>query len=292
MNSEQFALVAKEETSAESRPRKKRMSVAGSKTKASKVPVDGPTPDVGVRNVFTPADLRPGKLLLLEFSRPGGSKEDEQSIDLIQDVRDREKAKKIRTKIEKNTQKLVNIAYSKMLSHFAHVPWGFFCEDHEVPEIAKVLKQVQEASIVMNRFAIEMKSPRRVRIEVFPVRWDHEDVRIRQRVGEMVAQELLDLRNAYTSSIMWKYRVRIERAQNIDRFLQPGEQADLVRAAIQSTKAQRKVMIAIYGQKCPSNWEDPLTGAVKVKLDFTEIDRAIRCFYPAWEPGEQDGLPF
>lgn len=255
---------------------------------------------------YTPADLRPGKLLLVEFSRPSGTKsldtgigdegaaeaEDAELQAMLNDEA-KQRRKEILKKIERMTLKVVNMGYAKMIARFAHCsPWGFFCQDHEVTDVYKILEEVQQCAFFVNKWAIEMKSPRRVRIDVYPLSWDPTDRRFRERVGEMIAEKLIELREAYTCKIMWNYRVRYDKARNIEKLLKPGPQADIVREALNATKAQRKIMIAIYGDKCPIDWTDPHTGRLKkeIKLDFTSIDKAIRYFYPSWEPPAQPGL--
>lgn len=262
------------------------------KTSSVKVVKMGPVQAAPVRESFTPAVLRPGELLLIEFSRPGGSKQHIRAIEAIDDPLTKRQAKEIHKQIETGTQKLVNIAYAKMLKEVAHTPWGFFCTEGDLPKVSSALKEVQETAWVMNRFAVEMKHPRRVRIEYYPLKWDHTDVLFRRRIGELIAQKLLDLRNTYTASIMWKYRVRLARAQNLDRLLMPGDQASMVRDAIHSARSQRKVMVAIYGERYTDEYVDA-SGRIKdgVKLDFTAIDRAIQYFCPAWDP-EKTELPY
>jgi hypothetical protein len=252
---------------------------------------------------YTPADLRPGSLLLLEFSRPGiGSKRkrrkgepDEEDLALRglspEAVKD---YKKMLQTIDQMTLKVVNMGYQKMLQHFAHVPWGFFCQDDEIEKAYEALQDVRDCVRFTNGWAREQNSPRRVRIDIYPLAWNHTDLLFRYRVGEEIATNLLELRAAYTSKIMWNYRVRFQKAKNIPKLLIAGEQADIVQAALESTKEQRKIMIAIYGDKCPNEWLDARTGNYKdhVRLDYTAIDRAIKHFLPSWEPPTADPLPF
>jgi hypothetical protein len=242
---------------------------------------------------YTPADLRPGKLLLLEFSRPGGSTKEDDEADLdLDDGKKKKKRKKMPTspplaRIEKMTTKIVNMAYAKMLAHFAWTPWGLFVTDSEVESAFDVLEPLRQCAVFTNRFAIQMKSPRRVRLDMWPIKWDHNDPRYRLRMGEAIAERLIELREAYTSKIMWTYRVRMDKCKHLGRLVTDA-QAEVIRHALQATAAQRKVMIAIYGDKCPLDWTDPRTGRLKdsIRLDFTEIDRAIRYFCPSWRPPE------
>ena len=100
----------------------------------------------------------------------------------------------------------------------------------------------------------------------------------------MIALKLMSLRDIYTSSRMWAYRVRLDRMRFMERLV-VGEQSDLIRKAIASAEEQRPVMVAIYGDKCPSEWKDP-SGRLKdgIKLDFGPIEEAIKYFCPSWMP--------
>ncbi len=252
-----------------------------------------PVPALPPPVAFRLADLRPGKLLLLEFSRPGGSTKDdpEYADEASDDETPKKKRKKLpankaMAQIEQWSLKVVNNGYARLISHFAHVdPWGFFCLDEEVSSVEKVLKEIRQAAAFVNKLAIERNSPRRVRIDFYPITWDHTDPLFRQRVGEMIAERLIDLREAYTSKLMWTFRVRFDKAKNIHRLV-VGQQVKLIQDALESTKAQRKIMVALYGDKCPIDWTDPNTGELRedIRLDFTAIDRAIHHFCPSWEP--------
>jgi hypothetical protein len=189
--------------------------------------------------------------------------------------------------VAKMTQKVVNMGYGKMLTRYAHCPpWGFFCEDHQVSELFKVLEEVQQCAFFVNKWAIEMKSPRRVRIDAYPIKWDPEDEQVRRRVGEGIAEKLIELRQAYTAKIMWHYRTRFEKARNSEKILLPGPQIDVIREALAASKEQRKYMIAIHGARYSEKYIDPFTHLVKkdVKLDYGPIDKAIRYFAPGWQP--------
>ncbi len=249
-------------------------------------------------SVYTLADLRPGKLLLLEFSRPGGSKSEEEDSDDFEASGKKNKKKKeidgdksVKT-IERMTLKIVNHAYAKLVVLFPHTPFGIFCEEQHVPRAYEALKEVQQAAAMTNRIAEESGVARRVRIDIYPITLDHNDPKFRKRLGEMIAEKLIELREAYTSKLMWAYRVRYDRARNLE-MLVTGRQAELIHDALESTRAQRKVMVAIYGDKCPVEWTDVSTGELKedIRLDFTAIDRAIKHFCPTWVAPEE-ALPF
>lgn len=233
---------------------------------------------------YTPADLRPGYLVLPEFSRPGG----------IKYVRDENSApgsrreKRVVTDnpfLEKTTTKIVNAAYAALLNRFAYTPFGFFCEPHERDEADSLLKDVRSSANFVNKLAKEQKSNRRVEIAIFPIRWDETDMRFRNRIGRLIGSRLIELRDVYTSKDMNAYRWRMERVRSMDRLV-VGEQSEYVMNAIKSTEQQRKVMVAIYGDKCPINWVDPQTNNIyaHIRLDFEPIDRAIKMFVPGYNP--------
>lgn len=233
--------------------------------------------------VYTAAQLRPGMLLLHEFSRPGGIKYESDGTGV------NKRSRRIVTDsatLEKLATKIVNAAYAKYVARFAHTPWGFFCTQDEVEEAQELLAECRLASFFANQYAKEQGSDRRLRVDVFPMAWDHNSRRFQVRIGELIASKLLELREVYSQNDMKTYRVRMDKCRNMDRLV-IGDQSKLVRAALLATEQQRKVMVAIYGDKRPPlDWIDPRTGRLKeeIQLDFKPIDTAIRHFYPSWTP--------
>lgn len=229
---------------------------------------------------YAEADLRPGMLLLIEFSRPGGVKYQRE-----EGARRNQRVVIDNEALEKISSKVVNTAYAKLVARFAHTPWGFFCEkEDDIEEAYAMLADCRLGAFLANRYAEEIESPRRVRIEFVDIKWDHKKSTFRKRVGEMIANKLIDLRAVYTSARMWEYRVKMDRVRNMEKLV-IGAQHEAVAKALASTEAQRKTMVAIYGDKVPRNMLDT-EGNLKanVKLNFSPIDRAISAFYPAWDP--------
>ncbi len=229
---------------------------------------------------YTAADMRPGYLLIPEFSRIGGIKFEK----LDGDSKPR-RVVKDDPKLEKMSSKIINTANAKITERFAHVPWGYFCEEHEVEEAHDLLRECKKGAAFTNNFAREHNSDRRVRIDLFAVEWDHQDDHFRVRLGEMIARKLIELRKIYTSRNMGAFRVEMDRVRNMEKCL-IGEQHKLVLDALTSTIQQRKTMVAMYGDKQPRDWIDPRTGNLKagIKLDFSPIDKAIKHFCPSWKP--------
>lgn len=235
--------------------------------------------------VYTAANLRPGMLLLHEFSRPGGIKYESDGTG------NNKRSRRIVTDspvLEKLSTKIVNAAYAKFVARFAHTPWGFFCTPDEVEEAHALLDECRMASFFANQYAEEQGSDRRLRVDVFPMPWDHNSPRFQVRIGELIATKLMELREVYSKNDMKTYRVRMDKCRNMDRLV-IGEQSKLVRAALLATEQQRKVMVAIYGDRRPPvDWVDPRTGKIKaeIQLDFKPIDSAIQHFCPSWVPPE------
>lgn len=229
---------------------------------------------------YEDAELRPGLLLLIEFSRPGGVKYQRE-----EGARRNQRVVTDNPALEKMSSKVVNTAYAKLVARFAHTPWGFFCEkDADAEEAFELLTDCRAGAMLANLYAEEINSPRRVRIDIYDIPWNHKKPAFRQRVGEMIAHKLIDLRGVYTSSRMWEYRVKMDRVRNMERLVL-GAQHELVAKALAATETQRKTMVAIYGDKVPRSMLDA-DGNLKtsVKLNFGPIDRAISAFYPDWDP--------
>lgn len=234
--------------------------------------------------VYTPANLRPGCLLLPEFSRPGGISFEKGPGDV--------KPKRVikdSPKLEKMSSKVVNRAYAKFVEQFAQLHIGFFCEEGDVEKIPELLREIQKGARYTNEYAKEHGSDRRVRIDAFTIPWDHTSPKWRARLGELTAKKLMSLRKVYTTRNMGDFRVQIDKVRHMEKPLL-GEQSRVVLEALNATVQQRKIMIALFGEKQPRDWIDPATGNLRanIRLDFGPIDKAIKMFCPSWKPPADD----
>ncbi len=229
---------------------------------------------------YVPGDLRPGMLLLTEFSRPGAGKK-------FKDPRLTTPSALNDEFFKKHSAKVVSTAHAVMARNYTHTPWGWFSEPSKVSLADEILRQCRETATVLNYLAKENHNPRRVRIDVYPLPWDVNDEKFRLRMGQWIAEKLMHVRLLYTSERMWKYRVRMDAVRHLEKLV-VGKQHDVVAAALAATAEQRRVMVALYGDKIPAEWIDPESQDVRkhIKLDTTAVDTAIRHFLPIWEPEE------
>jgi hypothetical protein len=236
---------------------------------------------------YMPADLQPGMILQTMFSRPGGAK-------YVTDKKAARTGRKKRKKrvvtdaqiLEKMSNQVVNTAHAKLSQHFAHTPFGFFCPTAEdYVKASKLLQKCRQGANLTNYIAYLRGSERRVKIEIFPYWWDHTMPLYRNCMSEMIVTKLINLRKVYTSDRMWEFRVRMDAVRHMEKLVGPEQGAAIVEA-VQASEAQRKIMVAIYGDKIPREFMDPVTGDLQphVRLDYTPIDKAIRVFYPEWTP--------
>lgn len=246
---------------------------------------------------YTPAELRPGQLLLIEFSRfrdPSYYTDESLEFD-EEDSNKKKRRKRPMTDVDNFAEhwghRIVNLAYVKLGKKFAPTPWGYFCEEDQFDSVYKVLRKVRKMAQKVNQAVIMQKNSRRLRIEAYPIRLDPDNMMFRKRVGEFIANRLIELRNSYTTKTMWTFRKAYGKARFLDHLVLPGsEQAKLIRKALVATAAQRDVMIAIHGEKVPNAFYNPGTGGLReeIQLDFTDIDRAIKLFRPLWtSPSDQ-----
>src|SRR5688572_5118638 len=103
------------------------------RSKRAKVP-EADDDDVEQPSLYVPANMRPGLLLLPEFSKVGP---------------------KDNRRVEKMAGKIVNMAYALMNEEFTHTPWGFFCEPDRLDTVHLLLKAPRKGAKYANDYAIK-----------------------------------------------------------------------------------------------------------------------------------------
>lgn len=212
---------------------------------------------------YEPANLRPGTLLLLESGHENGSAASETLLAMA-------------TKLDGRARKV-------LLAECANTPLGFFSAAPEPEGRLLWVQKFDELRIsaeLVNALAIDEGSAFRVRADVYPLRWEHQDPRVRLRMAVFITDELLGLRAACLSGFSEGSPYRTRRvAMNLIETLVVGEQEAALRKALASMEDQRRQ--AAERRKMLRRAD---RRSMKVIVNLDPIDTAIRQFFRDWAP--------
>ena len=226
------------------------------------------------------ATLRPGWALVLEVSSRGGieyspaiiEKTEQGRIETSSMIIDDEELERMVRSLRNRTRKVVH-------KHAINADIGVWYIDQQGLEtMEREINEYRKALVEINERSIGIGSERQTRCDYFVFPWDHEDLKLRARMGQLLHSRMVDLRGAYLDDYKDRYRIEMSKCENIEKlFTEP--QASILRNAINATRQQRHEIIRHYGGS-----NVPLELLKKrsdeIEFDFGPVDKAIAEFAP------------
>lgn len=236
-----------------------------------------------LHNIKHSTDLFPGSahiangyMVATEFGSTGGS---ESQTNVVRGPagtsRMTKDIKHDHPELQKEASILVNQAYVQMWTHsvrtFAAM---YFVPERDFATLDNALEDIRAAAEALNEKARVLRSHRETRIEIYRMSVDPGNLRLALRLGQVMHKLLVRLRETYDEvEVRQAFGSEWRMCQNLYKMV-TGEQAELVRAALNSAKAQHDSRDARTerGQRLRTD---------RGTLDYGPIDRAIALFAPA-----------
>lgn len=160
-----------------------------------------------------------------------------------------------------------------------HTDMGIWYADHQMLQhVEEKMTEFRDVILSINQRSRALGSKRETRGEFYATPWQHHDLKLRLRCGNMIYDRLLKLKEAYTKKHVDAYRTAMQRCDLLDKLVEE-PQASLIRNAVNATEQQRPLIIRHNGG---TNVPIELLSkpANKIKFDYVPIDTALAEFEP------------
>lgn len=231
-------------------------------------------------------DLRPGFLVVPEFSAKGGVSYQRQDLGAAAVGEKGEQAEFKTTRIiddvelHKESKTIVAAAYYALDKFAASTPIGHWADQAMLDALRRELEPTQRAAEIFNELARSSGSAQRVTMQVFAIELRVDNREVAERIASSVGERLAELRGALAAGDAKLAEGALDRCKNVWQ-LATGIQADAARIAVAEARQRRRDLM-----KAIRAGGDPL--AEGAKLDLGALDSAISLF-AAPSPGDEDG---
>jgi hypothetical protein len=232
---------------------------------ASTASINRKTPAAIARPPTHLMPLRPGFLVVTEFSARGGVKFVSTGKRRATDGSSKTSTKFVdNPQLEKLTRAIMNGCYGHMQAHCAATPLGFITDADGLQAVTEALREPVVAAQQFNtHVAPKYDSDRRITVDFFPVPLNTKDERWALRLQRLIRERLVDLKVAMKTAHRDTVKMHFDRSRNIERIT-TGVHYDKVKAALDSMRDQRHLLSAAPPEKIDL-----------AKFDFRKIDAAI-----------------
>ncbi len=227
--------------------------------KAPAAPAAAPAPAAAAPRVVPPEiakaakkfkalEIKPGFIVLTEFSKKGGVRFEREEIrqeayKKVGEEREWKSVKRVdNVEVFNGSRSLVSSAYYAMDRGAAITPLGYYVAEAELPALLDKVREVQAEVAKFNADAAAAKSERRVTVEVYPLEVKLDNAAVVGRIARSVRERLAALLDALREGNRQDFETAWENCRNLEH-LATGMQRSSIEFGLEAAKAAKALLL-------------------------------------------------